>query len=297
MSERSPVGREGIGVIAAEKPSRAPAKPGELASRIVSGLVLAAVALSLTWWSPWTFAALVLVGVAVLGYEWSSVTRGAYLDAGALAHIALAVVVTALSAAGQPILALIGLLIAAAVVVVLGLGGSGAIMAAGYLYVGLPALALVWLRFDGAGFGWLAVLYVFLVVWTTDTAAYAVGRLVGGPKLAPRISPGKTWSGFAGGTAGGMIVAGIFAISTGVGEPMRLAIIGVLLSVLAQIGDLAESALKRRGGVKDASKLIPGHGGLLDRVDGLVLAAFAAAAIGLALGAAAPGKALLTGTP
>lgn len=295
MNSDPVAGKEG-GIIAAERPAVQARSSGELKARIASGLVLAAVALLLTWWSPWTFTALVLAGVGVLGYEWSNLTRGVSLDASALAHIAVVVIATILSAADQPIFALIGLLIASAVVIVLGIGNHGAIMAAGYLYVGLPALALVWLRFDVA-YGLLAVLFVFLIVWTTDTAAYVAGRSIGGPKLAPRISPGKTWSGFAGGTLAALIAATIFAKVSGVGEPIRLAGIALFLSVLAQIGDLAESALKRRAGVKDASKLIPGHGGLLDRVDGLVLAAFAAAAIGLALGAAAPGKALLTGAP
>jgi phosphatidate cytidylyltransferase len=295
MSEKPRAGEE-IGVVAADTLVSAGRTQNELGTRILSGLVLAAAALMATWWSPWTFTALVLAGVAVLGYEWSSITRRTKLDAGAWAHIAVAMAVTVLSAVDQPIFALIGLLVAGAVVAVLGLGGTGALMAAGYLYVGLPALALVWLRFDRTH-GLLAVLFVFLVVWTTDTAAYAAGRLVGGPKLAPKVSPGKTWAGFAGGSLAAVVAAAAFAIASQVGEPVRLAGIGLFLSVLAQVGDLAESALKRRAGVKDASKLIPGHGGLLDRVDGLVLAAFAAAAIGLVLGAAAPGKSLLTGAP
>ncbi len=139
-------------------------------------------------------------------------------------------------------------------------------------YVALPCASLVWLRGLDGGFG--IVLSLFLAIWATDIGAYFAGRLIGGPKLSPQISPNKTWAGLC----GGMIAAAItLAIATSFfsfpKSPANALLIGVLLALFGQIGDLFESWLKRRAGVKDSSNLIPGHGGLLDRVDGIILTA------------------------
>ena len=115
--------------------------------------------------------------------------------------------------------------------------------------------------------------WLLIVVWTTDTAAYVVGRGVGGPRLAPSISPGKTWSGLGGGVIGASLASVITAWALGSERWVQFAGLGAAFAVLAQLGDLAESALKRRAGVKDSGSLIPGHGGVLDRVDGLLLTA------------------------
>ncbi len=141
--------------------------------------------------------------------------------------------------------------------------------AAGGGWIVLAALALVWLRADPVA-GRANVLMVLVAVWASDIGAYLAGRLIGGARLAPRISPGKTWSG----AAGGLLAAAAAGAAIGRGHG---ALAGALLSVLAQAGDLAESAAKRRAGVKDSGALIPGHGGLLDRLDGLLAAAPAAA--------------------
>lgn len=133
----------------------------------------------------------------------------------------------------------------------------------GLVLVPVATLALIALRADGLP----TVGFLLLAVWSTDIGAYLVGRVVGGPKLAPAISPGKTWSG----AAGGLLAA--IVICNGAGFTLYAAAMALLLSLVTQIGDLAESALKRRCGVKDSSHLIPGHGGLLDRLDGLLLAA------------------------
>jgi phosphatidate cytidylyltransferase len=143
--------------------------------------------------------------------------------------------------------------------------------AGGVIYVGLPALALVWLRNHVPG-GAEHVLWLFLVVWATDIFAYFAGRSIGGAKLAPSISPGKTWAGLYGGMAGAGLTGGVVALAFGAGF-WPASVLAALLAVVAQIGDLFESALKRRAGVKDSGHLIPGHGGLLDRIDGLVFAA------------------------
>ncbi|MDE3015965.1 MAG: phosphatidate cytidylyltransferase [Pseudomonadota bacterium] len=147
---------------------------------------------------------------------------------------------------------------------------------AGFFYVALPCSSLMWLRgvhFENdpaAGFG--LTLFVMLVVWATDIGAYVAGRKIGGPKLAPRISPGKTWAGLAGGIVSAAVIAGFNALLFAPYPPSFIAgmDLGIVLAIVAQAGDLLESWIKRRARVKDSSSLIPGHGGLLDRVDGLV---------------------------
>ncbi len=152
---------------------------------------------------------------------------------------------------------------------------------AGAAWVVLAAAAFMWLRSDAtAGRG--NVLFVVVVVWASDIGAYLAGRLIGGRRLAPRISPGKTWSGAAGGLLAAILVgAGAGRLPGGA--------VAAALAVVGQLGDLAESAAKRRAGVKDSGALIPGHGGLLDRLDGLLAAGPVAAVLALALG---PGVAL-----
>jgi phosphatidate cytidylyltransferase len=140
-------------------------------------------------------------------------------------------------------------------------------------YVGLTLLALVWLR-DGAHAGWPSVFFVFLVIWGTDVGAFFVGRALGGPRLAPGISPNKTWSG----AFGGLAVAATAALIWGEAfSPAAVSVqtvaIALVLSLVGQVGDLFESAVKRRYGVKDSGDLIPGHGGMLDRIDALLAAA------------------------
>jgi len=141
------------------------------------------------------------------------------------------------------------------------------------------AVSLLTLRPDPA-FGLAAVLFVLAVVWATDIGAYAAGRTLGGPKLWPAVSPKKTWSGFVGGLIAALIAGIVVALIAGARPGLTIAILSVALSLASQAGDLFESALKRRFGVKDASHLIPGHGGLMDRVDGLTFAAPVAALIG-----------------
>lgn len=139
----------------------------------------------------------------------------------------------------------------------------------GLVYATVPSVALIWLRLE-TGSVWL-VLGLLLVVWATDICAYFAGRLIGGPKLAPRWSPNKTWAGLGGAMAGAAAVAA-FMGSQGLWSAGAWPW-AALLAVVAQAGDLAESAMKRHFGVKDSGSLIPGHGGLMDRVDGLVTAA------------------------
>jgi phosphatidate cytidylyltransferase len=165
--------------------------------------------------------------------------------------------------------------------------------AGGVVYAGALLIAPVVLRHDGA-FGFAGMLFLFSVVWLTDIAAYFAGRAIGGPKLMPSVSPNKTWSGAVGGTAAG-IAGGVFIAQAAGGRNLvAVALVALVLSVVAQAGDFLESAIKRRFYAKDASTLIPGHGGLMDRLDGFVTAATAAVLIGLLhAGLEAPSRGLM----
>jgi phosphatidate cytidylyltransferase len=156
----------------------------------------------------------------------------------------------------------------------------------GLLYCGLPAVALVWMR--SLPWGFYATLFVMMVVWGADIAAYFTGRALGGPKLAPAISPNKTWSGAAGGLVGSLLAAAAMALlwpgHGNVAGITRLAVLALPLAVASILGDLYESWLKRRAGVKDSGQILPGHGGVMDRLDGLVPAAVAGAGAFLSTG-------------
>jgi phosphatidate cytidylyltransferase len=148
---------------------------------------------------------------------------------------------------------------------------------AAMVYTLASLLALLWLRHQ-PDFGRETVIWIVACVWATDVGAYFVGRLVGGAKLAPAISPGKTWAGLVGGMGFSAIASALCGLAFGVGNTVPLALVGVGIAAISQAGDLAESAAKRQAGVKDSGRLIPGHGGVLDRVDGLM-----AALVGIAL--------------
>jgi phosphatidate cytidylyltransferase len=138
---------------------------------------------------------------------------------------------------------------------------------AGFLYALLPALALLWVR-ERDAHGLVLLIWVFLVTWSTDIGAYFAGRAFGRRKLAPSISPGKTVEGLYGGVIAAALIGGAWAIWTGLGTPLLL--LAPLFALAAQAGDLFESRMKRRAGVKDSGSWLPGHGGVLDRLDGLV---------------------------
>jgi phosphatidate cytidylyltransferase len=166
-------------------------------------------------------------------------------------------------------------------------------MIAGIGYAGVMFAAPIVLRAD-AMHGLLAILLLFAIVWTTDIFGYFAGRAFGGPKLCPAISPKKTWSGALAGMLGAMIVAVLLTSYLGTFNKVAIASIALLLSVTAQLGDLLESWVKRRFGAKDASQLIPGHGGVMDRLDGFWAAALVSCAIGLLRGGLdAPARGLL----
>lgn len=242
----------------------------ELRLRVISGAALAALALLALWAGGWVFSAMVALAVALLFREWAAMHRiGPAWSALGVLVLGGAVVAASL---GRPGLAL-ALVALATLGLALGLwrqadGDGFPWRAAGLSYAGLPAVALVWLRLQPDGLQLLV--WTMAVVWATDILAYFSGRHFGGPKLAPRISPNKTWSGLGGGMAGAGLVGALLAALFWRASPAPFLLAGAGLAVVAQAGDFFESWLKRRAGVKDSGHLIPGHGGVMDRVDGLV---------------------------
>lgn len=275
-----------------EEREGATSRKPEIVLRVASALVLAALALAATIFSPWTFLILVMAGGVILAWEWGRLMRGNGFDGTALISAVSVSAVAVLVSVGRSDLALFLLAAAAAAI---GLGGRDSNIRgwslAGLAYAALPAFALVWLRTDQA-LGAVAMLYLFAVAWTTDTASYVAGRLIGGPKLAPLISPRKTWSGFIVGALTPALVGLAFALALKASSASKLALVSVALALACQLGDLVESWVKRRFGTKDMSQLIPGHGGLLDRIDGLLFAAILAGLIALR-DPANPGRGLL----
>ena len=249
---------------------------GNLAKRVASAAILAPLGLLALFIGGPLWNGVIALAAAGVAFEWSAICRRAPTARAAL--IALCVLVTLAGAVAQLRAAFAILALGMALLLVWRRGGSP--LSCGAAYIALPSLALVWLRAQPAGLA--IVLMVMLTVWASDTGAYVAGRAIGGPKLAPRISPSKTWSGAAGGLLAACLVGALFGLAGAVLRPLPstpagAALIACLLGLAAQAGDLAESAAKRRFGVKDSGRLIPGHGGLLDRVDGLMAAAPAAA--------------------
>lgn len=278
----------------AQKADAGAAERTELLLRIASALVMAAGALVLTVAGHWPFALLVAGVAAVLCWEWGNMVRPGNPLLPLALHAAITVGAAAFATAGRMATALA--LVAGGALVMLLLPAGNATQrgwsAAGALYFGMPVLALTALRTSEA-LPVAAVLFLFMVVWAADTAAYFTGRTIGGPKLAPAISPGKTWSGLAGGLAVPTLAGFAFARAIGGTSPVILAFVAACLACISQAGDLTESFVKRRFRQKDASHLIPGHGGFLDRVDGLIFAALAAWLLGLLRNPASPAQGLL----
>ena len=262
----------------------------ELRLRILSGIVLAAVVLAATWYGDIAFRLLAAVIALLIYYEWSTITRLPETDfrgnafGWASTALVAALVVFRVDEFALPLLLAA---VAVGIVYALALKGSGW-LAGGITYSGLTAISLAAIRGDTAH-GFAAMLFIFAVVWSTDILAYFVGRAIGGPKLAPSISPGKTWSGAIGGAIAAVIAGTLVHMAFFSLNGLWVPTIALVLSVFSQAGDLFESFIKRRFGVKDSSRLIPGHGGVMDRVDGLVFACFAAFLIAL-------GDALVSGT-
>lgn len=254
-----------------------------LVLRIISAAVLAPIALVAAWYGGWLFA--LFWGVAAIAVLWEWIT----LVAGPGHRLTITSCAGALAIAAvvdwrdHPVVAIL----------LVGLGAFAAgifaphrrrqWIACGVLYAGVLLLAPMLLRHDEA-YGFHAMIFLFAIVWATDILAYFGGRAFGGPKLLPAVSPKKTWSGGICGALGAMALSVAGAAWLGAGNLAAIAILALVLSVASQAGDFLESWIKRRFGAKDASRLIPGHGGVMDRLDGFWAAALVGCLIGLARG-------------
>ncbi|MCC7347822.1 MAG: phosphatidate cytidylyltransferase [Variibacter sp.] len=256
--------------------------------RVASSLVLAPLAVAAVWLGGWWFAGFWLLAAIGVMWEWARLTTPRRVWVVTIAGsivLAGAALVLGLNSPGR----LVQIVAAGAVVTALiaderwPVGWFNGWAGAGVLYAAAVVLCAMILRRDPAH-GIAAIILLFAVVWSTDIAAYFGGRLMGGPKLWPAVSPKKTWSGALTGTAGAVAAGVAVGYWAGAQNLWALGLVCFLLSVGSQGGDLFESALKRRAGVKDSSHLIPGHGGLMDRLDGFVVAAFLASLIGIGRG-------------
>lgn len=237
--------------------------------RVLSALVMAPVALLAAWAGFPVFDAFVAVAAALMVWEWDRMSLGEFSRLGGVVAGALSALV--LLASHLPMLSLVLVGVGSAV---LALKSERRWLAWGLAYIGVPVISLVWLRLVGGAW---SLLWLLLIVWATDVGAYAAGRTIGGAKLAPRISPNKTWAGLIGGAVAAVVSGLALSVVVGIQHWAILALFAAVLAVVSQMGDLYESSVKRRFQVKDSSNIIPGHGGVLDRVDGLMAAAVAMA--------------------
>ena len=262
-------------------PTHASGKWSDLGLRSLSAIILAPLVLLALYqgevWSQWLFALI----AALMALEYVSIVHDGDKRQFGL-HVLAGLSSVLLPAAGWT-LAAIGVIVVATLLSAWQQSGQSGRTnmwwrASGVPYIALPAMALVLLRAD-LEWGWNALLWLSLVVWATDIGAYFAGRIMGGPKLVPQLSPKKTWAGLIGGMAAAAAVSAAICFYLGL-PPLVPLLVAPVLAIVAQTGDIYESALKRHFNLKDASNLIPGHGGILDRVDGLIAAAVVAAAVG-----------------
>ena len=264
----------------------------ELQARLISAVILGAVTLMALWAGVVVFAALVAVTAAAMAWEWGRAVRGGETDLGTVVQALTTTAACVVTLTYGPALSIPIVLAGAAIVFGIYFGREGAMSALGLLYVGVPSIAMIWLRQDPE-FGFEGVLFVLLIVWAHDTFAMLVGRTVGGPKLWPELSPNKTWSGAIGGLFASCCTGLLIAQLLPGGQTWTMAATGLGLGLAALIGDLIESAFKRAYGLKNASALIPGHGGVLDRLDGVIIAVVFATIVSLCINPAMPARALL----
>jgi phosphatidate cytidylyltransferase len=251
----------------------------DLWPRVAAAVAMGSVAVAATWIGGFLFAAFWWLASIVVLWEWQRLVGGERLIVARVVAGAVALALAALSALHDSIAGVVAALIlgAAAVGWIAG-GRQGIWAAAGVLYAGALVASVGLLRVSPS-FGMASILWLFAVVWGADIAAYFAGRLIGGPRLWPSVSPGKTWAGAIVGAFAGAVLGLMLAAWTN-----RLAALfwlGLATAIVSELGDLFESALKRRFGVKDSSGLIPGHGGLMDRLDAFTSASFFAAVVAI----------------
>jgi phosphatidate cytidylyltransferase len=274
--------------------TESPQRWGDLARRVRTALVLLPIALFCVWAGGLAFWLLVAVACLLLVHEWVTMCGFGPLHGFGFWMMAIIVAASICGETGVPLMGVSLVLAGAAIAAFRDRFAAGRArndtrrdrfnLALGFPYLGLAAVAIPWLRADPDA-GSPNLMFVLSLVWASDIGAYVVGRWIGGEKLAPAISPGKTWSGAIGGLAcaalTGLLVASL--LSTGY-SPSHVVGLAIILGLISQAGDLLESALKRRFGVKDSGSIIPGHGGLLDRLDALIVVAPVAALLAFTAG-------------
>ena len=268
--------------------------PSSLKTRILSALVLIPLAVGAAWAGGAVFAALCALAGVLIGWEWSRLFYtskekrnflGLWTGGGAI--------IAAILASTTPLflLPLSGVVFFAPLIWIFA-RESRILPALGGIYAAFPVAALILFR-NGAEYGIWAIVWLFGIVWATDIAAYFTGKTLGGPKLSPRWSPNKTWTGLLGGVAAASLVGIFIAHALGNTSGLILAVLSGAMAIVAQMGDIFESSLKRQAGVKDSSQLIPGHGGVMDRLDGLIAVSSLALVIGLIRGGTHAAKGIL----
>ncbi len=256
-----------------------------LAIRFFSAVVLVVVALGMTWLGGPLFAVFAALVSGLILHEFFRITESGSLGQARIAGWACLVLVLATWFVWGPQYSVAALAATAPVVFLFEVVNRRRPWAAiGLCYAALPFLALAILRGSSTN-GLIVLLIIFAIVWGSDIAAYFAGRTFGGPKLAPAISPNKTWSGAVGGLVGAMALAAVVSAAFVGTASLVLLVFSAVVSVVSQVGDLFESWVKRRFGVKDSGSIIPGHGGVLDRLDGLIFASVAVWLLSLAFGA------------
>ncbi|MEP2944062.1 MAG: phosphatidate cytidylyltransferase [Hyphomicrobiales bacterium] len=254
------------------------ASPSDFKTRLISALVLAPIVILLAWLGGLWFAALMIVVAAIMYWEWTTITvraidirRDIFAGIIILALIIPVIIMPSMT----PVLLSFALIAIGAFVVLIFKQKIGWNIAGAGVASSL-ALCLIYIRNSpDHSTGLILLIFLCFSVWAADIFAYLVGRTVGGPKLMPKVSPKKTWSGFLGGMAGAIFTGSMVAFIAAPDKIILFSFVALAVALAAQVGDLIESAIKRHFNVKDASNLIPGHGGVLDRVDGLTLAAYA----------------------
>lgn len=245
-----------------------------LLMRTLTAIILIIVSLWITWIGGVVFAIFSWgIGAAVL-FEWLGITKDKWLTWQKIIAILLYIILGVMLVLNRSAQEIISFTVLSSIVLALFNIKNAGWLAGGFLYSALPAIALAFLR-GHEPFGFGAIIFLFAVVWGTDIAAYFNGRALGGPKLAPKFSPNKTWSGAVGGAVIGVAAGTLIAYIALDTSPANyyIPILALLMSIVSQIGDIAESWIKRQFSIKDSGKLLPGHGGFMDRVDGLVVAA------------------------
>jgi phosphatidate cytidylyltransferase len=258
------------------------ASRSELGKRIASAIVMAALAVGAVALGGWPFGLFWSAAAVGVFWEWSAMAASGAV-AVRVAGIAALIAAALAAGAGQIYPASIALVAGALAVAAACPRGRRGWGAAGVGYAGVLLIAPIVLRGDRE-LGLFAILFLFAVVWSTDIFGYFVGRAIGGARLAPHVSPSKTWSGACGGALGALACGVALVYVAGTTALLPAAGVALVLSIASQAGDLFESAVKRRFGVKDASHVIPGHGGLMDRLDGFIAASAVAALVGIIRG-------------